>query len=121
MTEEKDICNVCGKSVAEGTKEYDGRIPDFTTIEWRKRMGRPYPEGSYMCAECYAKVGLPRTECPLMGKCRFKVSREHYEIYCSKSMGEDVPTFMRGFESCRYRPKMLLKSPANHKKAAKKE
>ncbi len=46
------ICNECGRSVKEGSGRFVNRIPDCNTQEERKEMGKPYPEGDFVCAEC---------------------------------------------------------------------
>jgi len=56
-----EICNECGKSVAWGSGRFVNRIPDANTVEERKRQGKPYPEGDFLCAECDAKFDkIPR-------------------------------------------------------------
>ncbi len=47
-----DICNICGKSVEGGSGKYVNRIPDFTEKATRLDMGRRFPEGDFVCAEC---------------------------------------------------------------------
>jgi hypothetical protein len=47
-----DICNICGKSVEWGSGRYVNRIPDLNEKEIRVKMGRPFPEGDFVCAEC---------------------------------------------------------------------
>lgn len=49
---EMEICNECGQSVQFGSGRFVNRIPDFNTVEERRAMGKPYPEGDYMCQEC---------------------------------------------------------------------
>ena len=53
MTEE--ICSECGRSVKPGSGNFVNRVPDCNTPEERKEMGRQYPEGDFVCAECDAK------------------------------------------------------------------
>lgn len=48
----KEICNECGNSVEFGSGRFINRIPDFNTPTERKIIGRPYPEGDFICAEC---------------------------------------------------------------------
>jgi hypothetical protein len=50
-----EICNICGKSVAWGSGKYINRIPDCNDRETRFSMGRPFPEGDFVCAECDAR------------------------------------------------------------------
>ena len=46
------ICNECGRSVAFGSGRFVNRVPDLNSAEERKEMGKPHPEGDFMCAEC---------------------------------------------------------------------
>ena len=46
------ICNECGRSVAWRSGRYVNRIPDLNSVEVRKEMGKPFPEGDYVCEEC---------------------------------------------------------------------
>lgn len=50
-----EICNICGKSVEWGSGKYVNRAPDFNDREIRLNMGRPFPEGDFVCAECDTK------------------------------------------------------------------
>jgi len=52
----KEICNECGRSVAQGSGRFVKRVPSFDTPEERKEMGKPFPEGDFMCAECDHKI-----------------------------------------------------------------
>lgn len=47
-----DICNECGHSVKPGSGRFVNRIPDLDDVETRREMGKPFPEGDFMCAEC---------------------------------------------------------------------
>lgn len=47
-----EFCNECGMSVAWGTYRFANRVPDVNSLEERQKMGKPYPEGDYICAEC---------------------------------------------------------------------
>ena len=52
-----EICNECGKSVKFGSGKYVNRVPDLNDAEYRKEeMGKPFPEGDFVCAECDEKV-----------------------------------------------------------------
>jgi len=51
-SEESEICNECGISVAWGSGWYVNRVPDFNSIIQRIRMGKGYPLGDYVCARC---------------------------------------------------------------------
>lgn len=48
----KEICNECGNSVKFGSGRFVNRISDFNTRAYRKSMGKPYPEGDFICEEC---------------------------------------------------------------------
>lgn len=56
MKEIIDICNECGKSVDCGSGRYINRIPDWNDIKTRKKMGKPFPKGNYICAKCEEKT-----------------------------------------------------------------
>lgn len=51
-----EICNECGESVAQGSGKFVNRVPDLNTAEERVEMGKPHPEGDFMCAECDDKI-----------------------------------------------------------------
>lgn len=51
----KEICNECGKSVARGSGKFINRIPSFDDEATQKEMGKPYPDGEFMCIECEDK------------------------------------------------------------------
>ena len=51
------VCNECGRSVAWGSGWFVNRIPDFNTVEERRAIGRPFPEGDFICAECDQRGG----------------------------------------------------------------
>jgi hypothetical protein len=55
-----EICNECGHSVAPGSGRFVNRVSDFNLPERRKEIGRPYPQGEFLCAECYARGGEVR-------------------------------------------------------------
>lgn len=54
--QEQEICNECGQSVKWGSGNFINRIPDFNSPEERHEMGKPYPYGAFMCAECDVKA-----------------------------------------------------------------
>jgi hypothetical protein len=47
-----EICNECGKSVKWGSGRFVNRVPDTNSVEDRKAMGKPYPEGDFVCWWC---------------------------------------------------------------------
>jgi hypothetical protein len=51
------ICGECGRSVAPGSGWFVNRVPDFNTVEERRVIGRPFPEGDFVCAECDQRGG----------------------------------------------------------------
>ena len=53
-----EICNECGRSVKMGSGLFVDRVIDLDDYETRFDMGKPYPEGDYMCREC--EKGLDR-------------------------------------------------------------
>lgn len=55
ITSDVEICCECGRSVEFGSGLFVNRVPDFNTLEERKEMGKPHPDGNYMCIECEEK------------------------------------------------------------------
>lgn len=55
MTETNDNCNECGRSTAPGSGLFVNRVPSLDDVETHKEMGKPFPEGGYICRECEAK------------------------------------------------------------------
>jgi uncharacterized protein YlaI len=53
----KEICNECGRSVAFGSGLFVNRVPSFDDEETHREMGKPYPEGEYICRECEEEIG----------------------------------------------------------------
>jgi hypothetical protein len=47
-----ESCNECGKSVKIGSGRFVNRIPDLNDVETKKAMGKPFPEGEYICDGC---------------------------------------------------------------------
>lgn len=66
-----ETCNECGQSVRIGTGRFVNRVIDLNSYRTRKEMGKPYPDGDYMCAECDMALE-PQTENVL----QFPVRRE---------------------------------------------
>ncbi len=52
----KEICNECGRSVKWGSGLYVNRVLDLNDYETRVKMGKPFPEGEYICRECEEKI-----------------------------------------------------------------
>ena len=52
MSDDARFCNECGRSVVWGSNLYVDRVPDLNSVEERKEMGKPYPEGNFVCREC---------------------------------------------------------------------
>lgn len=52
----KAFCSECGESVAPGSGKFVNRVPDATAYFGRAYMGRPYPGGEWVCAECDGKT-----------------------------------------------------------------
>mgnify|MGYP001559717993 CR=1 FL=1 len=50
------ICNECGKSVALGSGRFVNRVVDLNDTATRKEMGKPFPNGDYICWECDAEI-----------------------------------------------------------------
>ena len=47
-----EVCNECGRSVAMGSGYFVNRVPDLNDPETRVEMGKPYPDGDFVCACC---------------------------------------------------------------------
>lgn len=45
-------CNCCGDSVAFKSGKFVNRVFDANDVDTRKSLGRTYPEGDFVCAEC---------------------------------------------------------------------
>jgi len=50
-----EMCNECGRSVARGTGLFVNRVLDCNSILERKNMGKPFPDGDFICVECDTK------------------------------------------------------------------
>lgn len=62
---EIEICNECGKSVKWGTGLFVNRVQDFNDKETRIEMGKPFPEGDFICIVCddkFSKISLKHSE-----------------------------------------------------------
>lgn len=55
-SEAKEMCYECGRSVAWGSGLFVNRVPSFDTIEDRREMNVPYPEGEWLCGECDEQI-----------------------------------------------------------------
>ena len=53
MKIQREICCECGKSVKPGSGRFVNRVPALSSIEGNKAAGFPYPEGAFVCAECW--------------------------------------------------------------------
>lgn len=47
-----ETCNECGNSVKIGSGFFVDRVADLNEYEDRIEMGKPFPEGEYICREC---------------------------------------------------------------------
>jgi len=45
-------CNECGRSVHVGSGLFVNRIPDANDKKTRIKMGKPFPEGDFVCISC---------------------------------------------------------------------
>lgn len=52
MIELVEKCNECGRLVSPGSGLFVNRVPDLNTVTTRIEMGKPFPEGDFVCAEC---------------------------------------------------------------------
>jgi len=48
----KEICNECGRSVRWGSGLFVNRVIDFNDTKARIDMGKPFPDGDFICSEC---------------------------------------------------------------------
>ncbi len=62
-----EICNICGDSVAWDSGKYVNRVPDGNTVEERKEMNVPHPEGDFICGDCEEKMDREAPRCSLCG------------------------------------------------------
>lgn len=51
-----ETCNECGQSVCAGSGKFASRVIDFSGYKTRREMGKPYPSGDYLCAECETEL-----------------------------------------------------------------
>lgn len=107
----RERCNECGQSVAMGSGNFVNRIPDLNTVAQRKEMGKPYPQGEWMCAKCYVKIS-----CPACPKCKEPIERLEVEQthrvrgelqpdgFIENEMGrpEDIETEVYRCPACNY-------------------
>ena len=49
------FCNTCGESVRLGGGKSAERMPDLNSIEERRRTGRRFPAGDYVCGDCVGR------------------------------------------------------------------
>jgi hypothetical protein len=47
-----EYCSICGRSVKWGGGHFVNRVLDCNTPEERRELGRQFPEGDFICAEC---------------------------------------------------------------------
>lgn len=47
-----ETCNECGQSVRRESGKFVNRVIDLNSYKTRKGMGKPHPEGDYICADC---------------------------------------------------------------------
>lgn len=51
-----EFCNECGQPVNFGSGRFVNRIIDLNTIEDKKEMRKPFPQGHFICEECDLKI-----------------------------------------------------------------
>ena len=51
-----DTCNECGRNTAPGSELFIDRVPSGDDFETHREMGKPFPEGGFICRECEAKI-----------------------------------------------------------------
>jgi hypothetical protein len=47
-----EFCCECGQSVKPGSGRFANRVPECNSIAERAEMGRPFPEGDFVCGDC---------------------------------------------------------------------
>ncbi|MFY7998389.1 MAG: hypothetical protein ACOVSW_07300 [Candidatus Kapaibacteriota bacterium] len=52
----REVCNECGRSVAPGSGWFVNRVPDGNPQRECVEMGKPFPHGAFICAECEAEL-----------------------------------------------------------------
>ena len=55
-----EVCNECGKSVQFGSGLYVNRVLDLNDYETKLDMGKPFPQGEFICRLCEEEF---RKEC----------------------------------------------------------
>ncbi len=62
ILDEKDqgneTCNECGQPVHASSGNYVNRVIDFNGYKTRKEMGKLFPIGDLLCAECEAALDV---------------------------------------------------------------
>jgi len=56
MNASTEICNECGRSVSLKNGFFVNRVPDANDFHTRVDMGKPFPLGDYICAECEYEI-----------------------------------------------------------------
>lgn len=51
-----EICNECGEDVSLSSKKFDGRFADPNLPIERRKLGKPFSDGDFVCAECVEKI-----------------------------------------------------------------
>ena len=49
---DRQVCNECGVSVKFGSGHFVNRVPDLNDPETRLEMGKPFPNGEWICSKC---------------------------------------------------------------------
>ena len=49
---DRQVCNECGASVKFGSGHFVNRVPDLNDPEIRLEMGKPFPNGEWLCSRC---------------------------------------------------------------------
>lgn len=56
ITKTNEICNECGKDVSFGSGLFVNRVTDFDKKEDRKKMGKPFYKGDFVCIICDTRI-----------------------------------------------------------------
>ena len=118
MENQKEICCECGKSVKGGSGKFVNRVLNLDDLEEKKKMGFSYPEGNFICAECW---DIHRQEIGEISIERGYWMTEEQVRELSKELTEDI---LERYDNSEYYDNEIVEGFAidhNLKKAEEKE
>jgi len=87
MQKQKEICCECGESVKQGSGKFVNRVANLDDLKEKENMGFAYPEGNFICAECW---DLHRREIgEIEENCGYWMTEEQVKEL-SKELTEDI-------------------------------